>query len=99
MILDESNISSGEISETVKREIRESIVWMKFIAIYNIVLNALSVIGSISSGQTSGAGGTILSFYINYVLLQSGNNYSKYLNSGNLVDWKQQLTNKSNIGR
>jgi hypothetical protein len=50
------------------------------------VINALSLLGSISSGQTTGAGGTILSFYINYLLLQSGNNYSKFIGSGNLVD-------------
>ena len=86
MILDDNNLSSGEISDLTKREIQESIVWIKFISIYNIVINALSLLGSISSGQTTGAGGTILSFYINYLLLQSGNNYSKFIGSGNLVD-------------
>ena len=86
MILDDNNLSSGEISDLAKREIQESIVWIKFVSIYNIVINALSLLGSISSGQTSGAGGTILSFYINYLLLQSGNNYSKFIGSGNLVD-------------
>jgi hypothetical protein len=86
MILDDNNLSSGEISDLTKREIQESIVWIKFVSIYNIVINALSLLGSISSGQTSGVGGTILSFYINYLLLQSGNNYSKFIVSGSLVD-------------
>ena len=92
-ILDEDNFGSNTLSESTTRQIGSAVGWIKFVAIFNIVINALGVLSNLSKGASgiTSAGFTILSIYIYVLLLQSGNFYGNFVNTRSSIDLEKAI--------